>query len=302
MAQRADIGSKRTIDQTAEAWLRWLLGDRVHHVEASLSTEFQFIGRRSDSLLRIQGPKGPFLGLTEIQMRFDRHMGIRLRSYVALAEEKYHLPVYPVVIYLLPPPAGVEIPTYFHQEFMGIRSHQDFRVIKVWEQDPWLVLEREVATLVPFVPLMKDADERVIRQGVAFIRRQPGLEELESVLAFFASFVLEPEVVTRMMRWDMTILRESPWYEAILQEGRQEGLQEGRQEGLQEGLEKGRRQSLMDILKWRFRTVPEPIQERLNALSLSEIITLTNAALEVQSLEEFEARLTGVEQAHVSGN
>jgi predicted transposase YdaD len=35
------------------------------------------------------------------------------------------------------------------------------------------------------------------------------------------------------MRWDMTVLRESPWYREILQEGRQGGIEEGRQEGEQ---------------------------------------------------------------------
>ncbi|WP_455390369.1 hypothetical protein [Oscillatoria salina] len=33
------------------------------------------------------------------------------------------------------------------------------------------------------------------------------------------------------MRWDMAVLRESPWYQQILQEGRLEGRVEGRQEG-----------------------------------------------------------------------
>ncbi len=34
----------------------------------------------------------------------------------------------------------------------------------------------------------------------------------------------------------MAVLLESPWYQEILNKGRQEGLQEGRQEGLREGL------------------------------------------------------------------
>jgi predicted transposase YdaD len=33
------------------------------------------------------------------------------------------------------------------------------------------------------------------------------------------------------MRWDMTVLRESPWYEEILKEG----LEKGEQQGLQQG-------------------------------------------------------------------
>jgi predicted transposase YdaD len=49
------------------------------------------------------------------------------------------------------------------------------------------------------------------------------LVELESLLGFFASFVLDTELVRQIMRWDMTVLRESPWYQEIRQEGKQEG-------------------------------------------------------------------------------
>ena len=58
--------------------------------------------------------------------------------------------------------------------------------------------------------------------------------ELESLLAFFASFVLESKVVRQIMRWDMAVLRESPWYQEILREGEKLGREEGRQESRQE--------------------------------------------------------------------
>lgn len=39
---------------------------------------------------------------------------------------------------------------------------------------------------------------------------------------FFASFVLELPLVQQIMRWDMTVLRESPWYNEILSRGQRE--------------------------------------------------------------------------------
>ncbi len=33
------------------------------------------------------------------------------------------------------------------------------------------------------------------------------------------------------MRWDMAVLRESPWYLEILQKGVEQGLQQGLQQG-----------------------------------------------------------------------
>ncbi len=51
------------------------------------------------------------------------------------------------------------------------------------------------------------------------------LEPLELLLSFFASFVLELPVVREIMRWDMAVLRESPWYQEILKEGLERGQQ-----------------------------------------------------------------------------
>jgi predicted transposase/invertase (TIGR01784 family) len=51
--------------------------------------------------------------------------------------------------------------------------------------------------------------------------------------AVFAGLVMEPETIKTILRSD--IMKESAFYQDILQEGRQEGLQEGRQEGLLEG-------------------------------------------------------------------
>ena len=52
----------------------------------------------------------------------------------------------------------------------------------------------------------------------------------------------------RSIRWDMTVLRESPWYEQILQEGEQKGIQEGLQQGIQQGLQEGIQQVALNML------------------------------------------------------
>jgi predicted transposase YdaD len=204
------------------------------------------------------------------------------------------------VVYLLPPPEGTKISAGFHEEFMGLTAHQDFCVVKVWEQDPWQVLKEGALALVPFVPLMRGADATTIRAGAELIHQHPGLEDLETVLALFASFVLDPEQVKQVLRWDMAVLRESPWYQEILKEGRQEGLVEGRQEGLEEGrregLMEGRRESLLGFLVYRFGPVPERLKSRLAVRSLPELELLFNAAMDVKSLEAFDARLTALEQ------
>ncbi len=55
------------------------------------------------------------------------------------------------------------------------------------------------------------------------MRENEQLMDLEPLLSFFASFVLEIPIVQQIMRWDMTVLRESPWYNEILKQGLQQG-------------------------------------------------------------------------------
>ncbi|HEY68846.1 MAG TPA: Rpn family recombination-promoting nuclease/putative transposase, partial [Thermoflexia bacterium] len=208
-------------------WVRWLLRDTTAEVEEWLSGEFQFILRHSDAILRVRGREGSFILVVEVQLRADRRMPRRMRAYAALAEERYNLPVYPVVFYLLAPSKEVEPPGYYHSEFMGLVAHQDFRVVKVWEIEARRVLEEGVTALLPFMPLMKGVDEEIIRAGARLLREREVGEETEVALALFASFVMEPEQLQRIVRWDMAVLRESPWYKQILEEGLQQGLQQG---------------------------------------------------------------------------
>ena len=70
------------------------------------------------------------------------------------------------------------------------------------------------------------SSENKLRQAVRELRKDEQLTELEPLLSFFASFVLDIPLVQQIMRWDMTVLRESPWYQEILKEGLQQGEQQ----------------------------------------------------------------------------
>jgi predicted transposase YdaD len=95
---------------------------------------------------------------------------------------------------------------------------------------------------------------------------------LESLLAFFATFVLESALVRDIMRWDMTVLRESAWYQEILQEGEARGRAEGEAIGEQRAqvailLKLLSRQLGIDSAIWR---------QRLEFLSREQLDRLTD--------------------------
>jgi len=281
---KADISSKYILAGEPVEWVRWLLQDTTVQVEECLSGEFQFILRHSDELFRVQGQQGPFVLLLEVQLHADLRMPRRMRAYAALAEEKYDLPVYPVVFYLLPPEAGVTLPGSYHSEFMGLTAHQDFRVVLVWEMEARQVLEEGIVALLPFTPLMQGgADEETLGASVRLLREHKAGQEAEVALALFASFVIDPERVQQIVRWDMAVLRESPWYNQILQEG----------------LQQAHRQDIVRLLQVRFDpTGPHltAIAEQLAAIEDTDRLQdLLVEAIRIASLEAFLEHLDALE-------
>lgn len=121
-----------------------------------LNPDFQWISKESDVLIKVQSQnEGELLILNELQIRYHSKMPQRIRAYAALAEERYNLPVYPVLINILPRSASQNIPNCYHSEIRGITAHQDYRVINLWEVNANLVFERHLTSLLPFVPILK---------------------------------------------------------------------------------------------------------------------------------------------------
>jgi predicted transposase YdaD len=279
VVKKADIGGKRLVGLSPDAWVRWVTGQPDLIAQEIVGSDFQWISRENDVLIKVVSPThGEFLVLTELQLRYLEIMPERMRAYVALAEEKYKLPVYAVLINILPPARNVIIPNRIERNFLGQQSRQDYQVINLWEVEAELVFEQNLVTLMPFVPILKNGDDEVlVRRAVQLLQQDPRLNELESLLAFFASFVLETEVVAQILRWDMAVLRESPWYQEILQQGEQRGAVA---------------LSLRQLVRrLRLDSLPDSFRTQVEQLSLPQLEVLSEALLDFKSLKDLEAWL-----------
>jgi predicted transposase YdaD len=301
---KPDLSSKRTITMYAQAWLEWTLQDEQVTVEGEVSGELQFAARLTDSLLRVQSESGPFLALTELQLRYDPKMPARLTAYAALARQKYDLDVFVTVVNLLPPPANVTLGGVFHEEFRGQVMHRDFQVIALWELEAEETLVRGNPALLPFVPLMRGgATKEMLVACTERIRREPEALELEAILAVFASYVLDTKVIKQLLRWEMTIFKESPLIQELHKLAFKEGLKKGEQKGLkkgeQVGLNKGERaatlKNLRQILTIRFDAPSPDFEGRLEPLDLPALERLITAALTLPTWAEFEERVVALE-------
>ncbi|MHC5857041.1 Rpn family recombination-promoting nuclease/putative transposase [Nostoc sp.] len=281
MAKVADIGSKRLINLAPDAWVQWVTQRPEVVAKEILGSEFQWISRETDVLVKAySATHGDFLVLNELQLRYTAHMPLRMRAYAALAQERYRLPTYPVLINILPPPPTLTIVNSYEQEFLGLRAIQDYRVINLWEIDAEIVFQQPLPSLLPFVPILRGGGEvSVVQRALQTLRADEQLNQLESLLAFFASFVLDTPLVQQIMRWDMAVLRESPWYQEIEQRGIQQGIQQGVQQGA--------RQQLIRVLRRRFGEISQEVEARLESESVEKLENLMDSAIAVSSLDEF---------------
>ncbi|MGK7931830.1 MAG: Rpn family recombination-promoting nuclease/putative transposase [Microcystaceae cyanobacterium] len=292
MVKKADLGSKRLISLSPDRWVQWIMERSDIQVKEIVSEEFQWLERESDVLIKVSSPlEGEFILANEIQLRYKNNLPQRMRNYTALAEEKYNLPVYPVLINILPFQSPQVIPTAYESEFMGIRAYQDYRVINLWEIDVNLVFDKNLTSLLPFVPILQGGDDPPkVRQALRGLREDETLQDLEPLLSFFASFVLEIPVVRDIMRWDMTVLRESPWYNTILEEGwqggHQAGYQAGREEGREEGLKQGETTLVLRLLDKQFNSVDESIKAQIRTLNTNQLEALGEALLDFTVVED----------------
>ncbi|MTJ54848.1 transposase [Anabaena sp. UHCC 0253] len=278
MIKKADISTKKLISLAPENWVKWVTQIPDITTGEILNSEFQWISRESDVLIKATSPQyGEFLVLNELQLRYKPEMPKRMRAYAALAEEKYDLPTYPVLINILKE-SEAEIPKRYESEFAGLRARQDYQVINLWEVDVEIALSQPIPSLLPFVPILKGGGgESTVRQALQMLRADEKLSQLETVMAFFATFVLDSALVQQIMRWDMAILQESPWYQQIKEEGRREG---GRQVMLS---------SIELILELKFAQEGLQFMPEISQIAdLEQLKNIQRSILTVNTLDELQ--------------
>lgn len=88
------------------------------------------------------------------------------------------------------------------------------------------------------------------------------------------------------MRWDMVVLRESPWYNEILSKGIQEGRQEGRQEEAAS--------ILLRLLNRRFGRLPDDLIADISLFSLEQLELLGDALFDFTTIADLQLWLSNL--------
>ena len=169
----------------------------------------------------------------EFQTYNDADMAERLLRYNVLVRSEYNLPVLSFVIYLLSDGKVPQSPLSWTvpggQEVLQFH----FRSIELSELLPEDLLKIGHPGLLPLLPLTKGGASREVTQRMFTEIEATNQAELLTIGSTLASLVFSKENpadlewLHRRLHEMNNILRESPFYQEILQEGREEGLQEG---------------------------------------------------------------------------
>lgn len=285
MAKHSDITSKRLIAIAPEGWVRWATNIQDASNCEILSGEFQFFSRETDMLIHIhQSSVGEFLTLFEIQTRYSEEMPKRIRSYAAFAEAKYDLPVFPILINILP--TQQDIPTCYESNFMGIYARQDYRVINLWEVSAEQILRENQTALLPFLPTMQGGkDEKLVQQAQAqlqldeTLRNSGKLGDMQMVLSLFTEAIFGKGKARQILRWTMLdIIVESPLYQEIQNDAKKENS----------------REFLLKLVKSRFGRLEKSVTNEINTLTVEQAEDLGVKLFNIQTIDEFKIWLSKI--------
>ena len=209
----------------SEDYATWLLGRPVQLTKLS-PTELSLEPIRADSLI-LEQSEDLVLHL-EFQTEPDETMGFRMLDYRVRVYRRFPTKImHQVVIYLKPTKSAL----VYQDSFQLGETNHHYRVIRLWEESSDLFLKSR--GLLSLAVLTKSQDTTVRLREIAQILDKIEDKRLKSNLmaatAVFAGLVIKPEIIKTILRSDA--MKESAFYQDILQEGRLEGRLEGEREG-----------------------------------------------------------------------
>ncbi|MEZ2235629.1 Rpn family recombination-promoting nuclease/putative transposase [Microcoleus sp.] len=201
-------------------------------------------------------------------------------DYYVRLKRQYSCSINQVVIFLQQT-ASEQV---FVSEYTDANTRHSYRVIRLWEQDPALLLS--VPGLLPLATLSQTNSPRnlleQIATQIATIQEPTQQADLLACTQVLAGLRFEKDLIRQLFRKET--MRGSVIYQEIREDGLLEGRQLGLQLGLEEGVKEGRKNEALSLvtrqLIRRIGPIAPETREQIQALSLEELEDLGEALLD----------------------
>lgn len=265
-----DNTCKYLAEKFPDAFVRWLLPiDEPTSIEV-LKTELIQEPIRADSLVFLQTDNQILHLEFETRPYSDPPIAFRMLDYYVRLKRQYSCAINQVVIFL----QETTSEQVFVSEYADANTRHSYRVIRLWEQNPDLLLS--VPGLLPLAALSQTNSPRTLLEQIATriatIEEPTQQADLLACTQVLAGLRFEKALLRQLFRKET--MRES----VIYQEIREDGLIEGRKS---EALSIVTRQ-----LTRRIGPIAPEIREQIQTLSVEELEDLGEALLDFSSASD----------------
>ena len=226
-------------------------------------------------------------------------MPLRMLAYSSVLSLEHKKNVYSTVLYFRPPAGRRDPGFYRYGNAQRGGGWFQYNVIRVYELAGEAFLDPEAIGLLPFTALMTPPADMTPRAWVekciettqaAAVDRETRATLLFG-LSLFGSLVHPSELFQ-----DSTleaIMQESPFYEHVMERGKEQGIVQGREQGIAQGARQTSIESTLAILNERFPTADVPaVRSVLEAMGdLDRLKRLTLQASIAPSFRDFQEHL-----------
>ena len=230
-------------------------------------------------------------------------MPLRMLAYSSVLSLEHKKNVYSTVLYFRPP-AGRRDPGFYRygNEQRGGGWFQ-YNVIRVCELAGEAFLDPEAVGLLPFTALMTPPADMTPRAWVEKCIETTQLADVDREtratllfgLSLFGSLVHPSDFFQNPSL--EAIMQESPFYEHVMERGKEQGIAQGREQGIAQGIVQGAKEATVEstlaILNERFPTAEvTPVRSVLEAIGdLDRLKRLNLQASIASSFRAFQEHL-----------
>ncbi|MEG4166173.1 MULTISPECIES: Rpn family recombination-promoting nuclease/putative transposase [unclassified Microcoleus] len=273
-----DNTCKYLAEKFPAAFVSWLLPiDEPTSVQV-LKTELIQEPIRADSLVFLQTDNQILHLEFETRPYSDPPIAFRMLDYYVRLKRQYSCSINQVVIFLQQT-ASEQV---FVSEYTDTNTRHGYRVIRLWEQDPALLLS--VPGLLPLATLSQTNSPRTLLEQIATqiatIEEPTQQADLLACTQVLAGLRFEKNLIRQLFR------KETMRGSVIYQEIREDGLLEGRQLGLLEGRKDEALSFLTRQLTRRIGAIASETREQIQTLSVEELEDLGEALLDFSSASD----------------